>query len=279
MPEDAPLGVLSRKEAEYTEEARLAGVNAMVLVGVTVGADGLLQSLRLLRGAGFGLDESALATLREWRFQPAIKGGLPAVAVANVEVSFRLPVAGQQLWNVSLNFAVPPGGTRPQVVKGHVPVGLGGSGPQHIRVAPTVGAEGFPTAVAIVESTSPEGSAQVLREFAGWQFRPGTINGQAWEMKGAMDLSTDGVLPVPLPAASRSRSMVSISPLTRRTPLCRPLCSSPRRKPPNSIFIPGPPHFAGNLCRQPPLIFWNGTTVSTDSGAPGASGDRVRVLP
>ena len=76
--------MLSRKEAEYTEQARLAGVNATVLVGVTVGADGVLQNLKLIRGAGCGLDESATRNLTRVALSASHKkwpaGGIPIAA-------------------------------------------------------------------------------------------------------------------------------------------------------------------------------------------------------
>jgi periplasmic protein TonB len=37
-----------------------------------------------------GLDEKAIAAVREWRFQPATLNGQPVAVQINVEVSFRL---------------------------------------------------------------------------------------------------------------------------------------------------------------------------------------------
>jgi TonB family protein len=37
-----------------------------------------------------GLDEKALEAIRQWRFEPGRKGGVPVVVLINVEVNFRL---------------------------------------------------------------------------------------------------------------------------------------------------------------------------------------------
>jgi TonB family protein len=39
---------------------------------------------------GEGLDESALKTLRKWKFKPAMKKGKPVPVTVMVEVTFRL---------------------------------------------------------------------------------------------------------------------------------------------------------------------------------------------
>jgi outer membrane biosynthesis protein TonB len=45
---------------------------------------------RLLRGAGFGFDEAALAAIRNYRFAPATVDGRAVRARMNWLVSFRL---------------------------------------------------------------------------------------------------------------------------------------------------------------------------------------------
>jgi len=75
----------------YTEEARKARFQGTVLLEIIILPDGRASEVRVLRGVGMGLDESALKTVREWRFKPMIGPGNHPVAVETpVEVTFRL---------------------------------------------------------------------------------------------------------------------------------------------------------------------------------------------
>ena len=75
----------------YTEEARKARFQGTVLLQITILPDGRTSDVRVLRGVGMGLDESALQTVRTWRFKPLIgPGNRPVPVDTPVEVTFRL---------------------------------------------------------------------------------------------------------------------------------------------------------------------------------------------
>lgn len=81
---------IKTKEPEYTEEARVHGVSdATVLLTMTISADGYVSDVRVLRPAGFGLDEAAVGSVSTWRFRPATKDGLPVAVRATAELTFR----------------------------------------------------------------------------------------------------------------------------------------------------------------------------------------------
>ena len=86
---DPPV-VISKHEPKYSSEARKAGLQGSVLVGLVVGTDGIPQNVKVLRGLGLGLDEKAVEAVQGWKFQPARKAGEPIAVPAQVEVSFRL---------------------------------------------------------------------------------------------------------------------------------------------------------------------------------------------
>ena len=49
------------------------------------------MSFRVIRGLGYGLDESAINTVAtKWRFKPGSLNGRPVDVQANIEVTFRL---------------------------------------------------------------------------------------------------------------------------------------------------------------------------------------------
>jgi TonB family protein len=83
--------VLSQPTPDYTEEARKARIEGIVILAVTVRSDGSIDSINLVRGLGHGLDESAIRTVStKWRFRPATRNGVPIDYPVTIEVNFRL---------------------------------------------------------------------------------------------------------------------------------------------------------------------------------------------
>jgi periplasmic protein TonB len=75
----------------YTEEARKARAEGVVSIQAIVRKDGTVDSFKVIRGLGFGLDESAINTIAtKWRFKPGTLNGVAVDVQANIEVSFRL---------------------------------------------------------------------------------------------------------------------------------------------------------------------------------------------
>ena len=92
-PADATAGprLIARHDPEYTPEARQARIQGKVELSVTVGADGVLRDIQVVRGLDAGLDNKAIDCVKTWRFRPATVKGEPVAAVILVEVPFRLP--------------------------------------------------------------------------------------------------------------------------------------------------------------------------------------------
>jgi TonB family protein len=65
-------------------------IEGEVLVEVVLEASGTVRVVRLVKGLGHGLDESAQAAAREIRFRPALKEGIPADSTAVVHIVFQL---------------------------------------------------------------------------------------------------------------------------------------------------------------------------------------------
>jgi TonB family protein len=85
-----PPKVLYDPDPPYSEVARRAGYQATVVLGLVVGTDGRGHRIRVQHGAGMGLDQQALETVKLWRFEPATKDGQPVPVLINIEVNFRL---------------------------------------------------------------------------------------------------------------------------------------------------------------------------------------------
>jgi protein TonB len=82
--------VIYRIDPQYSEEARKARYQGTVVLEAIVKRDGTVQILRVVRSLGFGLDENAIAALRQWKFRPGMKNGVPVDVALNIEVNFNL---------------------------------------------------------------------------------------------------------------------------------------------------------------------------------------------
>jgi len=77
-------------DPEYSERARKVGYRGTCVLWLVVDAKGLPRDIRVAHALGLGLDEKAIEAVRQWRFSPAMKDGVPVAVQLNVEVSFRL---------------------------------------------------------------------------------------------------------------------------------------------------------------------------------------------
>ena len=80
-----------RLRPEYPQSAARADAEATVDIVVDVGADGEVSEVQIVRWAGFGLDESTIATVRQLHFFPAMKNGTPIPMRVMLRYNFRKP--------------------------------------------------------------------------------------------------------------------------------------------------------------------------------------------
>jgi TonB family protein len=86
---DAPR-LLREVKAEYSEAARRRNVTGDVVLEIVVTRDGGVGDIRILHGLGSGLDERAVAAVRQWRFSPARRRGEVVDVIVEVAVEFTL---------------------------------------------------------------------------------------------------------------------------------------------------------------------------------------------
>ncbi len=82
--------LLWKAEPEYTDEARRAKIQGVVIVRVVIDARGQAQNMSVAQGLGLGLDERAIAAVQKWKFRPATRNGKPVSTNALIHLSFRL---------------------------------------------------------------------------------------------------------------------------------------------------------------------------------------------
>lgn len=74
----------------YTEEAREAKFSGVILVEGIVDTDGAVRGTRIMVGAPYGLNASALRTMATWKCHPATYDGKPVSTLVSFDVNFRL---------------------------------------------------------------------------------------------------------------------------------------------------------------------------------------------
>jgi TonB family protein len=77
-------------EPEFSEEARHARFQGIVVMKVVVNKTGNIVRIKLERSLGKGLDQNAMEGVKQWRFEPATRDGRPVAVEMNIEVSFNL---------------------------------------------------------------------------------------------------------------------------------------------------------------------------------------------
>jgi protein TonB len=85
----APV-LIYQVEPEFSEEARKAKAAGNVMVKLWVDESGNPTHVHVVRGIGMGLDEKAVAAVKQYRFRPAMENGKPVLVEVNVEVTFTI---------------------------------------------------------------------------------------------------------------------------------------------------------------------------------------------
>jgi TonB family protein len=82
--------LLKKVEPLYTEEARAAKYQGVVVVSVIIEPDGTADNIQVVKSLGLGLDEKAIEAVQQWLFKPGTKNGVAVPVAATIEVNFRL---------------------------------------------------------------------------------------------------------------------------------------------------------------------------------------------
>ena len=85
-----PVHITDKPKPVYTQEGRAEKIEGEVLLQVVFTALGEVQVQSVLRGLGYGLDESAENAARQIKFRPAEKNGQPIDSAAVIHIVFEL---------------------------------------------------------------------------------------------------------------------------------------------------------------------------------------------
>jgi TonB family protein len=85
-----PVEIMFKPRPAYTAEARQMRIEGEVLLDVMFAASGEIHVVKVVRGLGHGLDESAQRAAQQIRFNPAKRDGQPYDSDAVVHIVFAL---------------------------------------------------------------------------------------------------------------------------------------------------------------------------------------------
>lgn len=86
----APPVLLWKVDPDYSDPARAAKVQGIVVLRIEIDQAGQIHDMRVDQSLGLGLDEKAMEAVRRWRFRPGMRDGKAVATSGLVEVHFRL---------------------------------------------------------------------------------------------------------------------------------------------------------------------------------------------
>lgn len=232
----ALLGGLCRAQVniaatQYSDEARLAGLEGPVLVTGVPGADGVVRDIKITRPLGLGLDEIAAQAVAQHRAQ--------SDEIAQPEtyaVEFTLPEK-QSHWHLAgVEFKTPAGASRPTFAQPDYPVGrgIGVAAYDEAQILAVIGRaaeatltfdideQGYPGNFTVMDASEETWGPQAAMLVRTWRFHPGmksgmpvvvpcTVNliwGPADFNSGAVETQVARIVepPPPLPPLPRPRA-------------------------------------------------------------------------
>ena len=197
--------VVSKREPEYSEEARRARLEGTVTLSLVVDASGAPMNLRVLKGLGLGLDGRALEAVAEWRFAPGQKEGKPVPILATIQVNFRLLPEWQ--WHLTrLAFNPSDGASVPSLVKPQFPRDRKTPNPGSVTLTLDVDEHGKPVNLHVEKSSDPDSEHEVIKAMREWTFSPGLKDGTPISEPLTIEFSQVATLPAsppPLPVAAK----------------------------------------------------------------------------
>lgn len=81
---------ISGTDPRYTEIARRARLEGVVILRAVIGREGDVRDLSIVKPLGLGLEDAAVQAVQDWKFEPASLDGAPVDVIYRVTVRFRL---------------------------------------------------------------------------------------------------------------------------------------------------------------------------------------------
>lgn len=85
-----PVHIVYRKAPVYPAEAKKDPVNGPVVLEMTITEEGTPENVHVVKSLRADYDQSAVDAVREWRFTPATKDGVPVEVETHVSVNYQI---------------------------------------------------------------------------------------------------------------------------------------------------------------------------------------------
>jgi TonB family protein len=178
--------LLSSVEAIYSEEAQKANLHGIVMIDATIGTSGVTSDFKITQSLGLGLDEAALRAVRQWRYSPALKDGVPVDFVVHIQVSFRLP-GDHAGWYLSrAAFDAPEDVQRPVLSHADYPHET----PKeraHVSISFDINEHGEPKNLNVDKSVDSKTEQDIIAAVKKWRFKPAMKNGAAIAVRATFE--------------------------------------------------------------------------------------------
>jgi protein TonB len=86
---DQPPRLLKNVKPQYPQDAFIKKIEGTVEIEILIDSTGRVVNARVVHSIPL-LDAAALATVKQWLFAPAVKGGRPVATIARAPVAFRI---------------------------------------------------------------------------------------------------------------------------------------------------------------------------------------------
>jgi TonB family protein len=175
------------QQPEYTDEARIAHLTGVVTMSLTVDDDGLPADIHVVSPIGLGLDESAVACMRQSRYSPAQRDGKPVPLKIQVSLPFQEHWDGD--WHLgTASFHVAEGANRPILLEAKFPEPSGDRRNLTVCLHLTVGKNGAPRDIQVAAPQDSKLDKQAVVMVTSWRFRPGAQNRQPVDVPATLTL-------------------------------------------------------------------------------------------
>jgi TonB family protein len=178
--------LLSSVEPIYSQEAEKANLHGIVVIEATIGTSGVASDFKITQSLGLGLDEAALRAVKQWRYSPALKDGVPVDFVVHIQVSFRLP-GDHTGWYLSrAAFDAPEDAQRPVLSHADYPHET----PKeraHVSLSFDINEHGEPKNLNVDKSVDSKTEQDIIAAVRKWRFKPAMKSGAAVPVRATFE--------------------------------------------------------------------------------------------
>jgi TonB family protein len=173
--------LIQQTTPRYTREAKDARLEGSVGITLKIDEKGKVVDTKVEKRLGMGLDEEAVAAVREWRFKPATKAGKAVATSLYIEVAFRMSTS-----------PAPPKNSLPQLVSKVDPAYTEEARKARVegkvRISFVVNAKGQPEQLRVEKGLGMGLDEEAMKALLQWRYTPGYDAGRPVSHMLAVDV-------------------------------------------------------------------------------------------